>query len=79
MAERITPCCVIVLYYTVQVSFDLSLARGLDYYTGLIFEAVLTGQCSCSKLIPLNLNFQREKILWINFTKLFSFSEETHF
>jgi len=24
-------------------SFDLSLARGLDYYTGLIFEAVLEG------------------------------------
>jgi histidyl-tRNA synthetase len=24
------------------VSFDLSLARGLDYYTGLIYEAVLT-------------------------------------
>lgn len=26
-----------------QVSFDLSLARGLDYYTGVIYEAVLTG------------------------------------
>jgi len=25
-----------------NVSFDLSLARGLDYYTGVIFEAVLT-------------------------------------
>lgn len=25
----------------VQVDFDLSLARGLDYYTGAIFEAVL--------------------------------------
>ena len=24
-----------------NVSFDLSLARGLDYYTGAIFEAVL--------------------------------------
>ena len=24
-------------------SFDLSLARGLDYYTGLIYEAVLEG------------------------------------
>ena len=24
-----------------QVSFDLSLARGLDYYTGAIYEAVL--------------------------------------
>ncbi len=26
-----------------NISFDLSLARGLDYYTGIIFEAVLTG------------------------------------
>lgn len=24
-----------------QVSFDLSLARGLDYYTGVIYEAIL--------------------------------------
>jgi len=27
-----------------QISFDLSLARGLDYYTGVIFEAVLLQQ-----------------------------------
>ena len=26
-----------------HVSFDLSLARGLDYYTGIIYEAVLPG------------------------------------
>lgn len=26
-----------------KVSFDLSLARGLDYYTGVIYEAILTG------------------------------------
>ena len=26
-----------------HVHFDLSLARGLDYYTGMIFEAVLGG------------------------------------
>lgn len=26
-----------------QISFDLSLARGLDYYTGVIYEAVLKG------------------------------------
>lgn len=26
-----------------KVSFDLSLARGLDYYTGIIYEAVLAG------------------------------------
>ena len=25
-----------------KVAFDLSLARGLDYYTGLIYEIVLT-------------------------------------
>ena len=28
---------------THNITFDLSLARGLDYYTGLIYEAVLTG------------------------------------
>lgn len=28
---------------TQNVSFDLSLARGLDYYTGIIYEAVLQG------------------------------------
>ena len=27
-----------------KVSFDLSLARGLDYYTGVIYEAVLKGK-----------------------------------
>merc|ERR1712010_332841 len=27
-----------------SVSFDLSLARGLDYYTGVIYEAVLGGE-----------------------------------
>eukprot|EP01132_Coremiostelium_polycephalum_P010275 gene10275-12603_t len=27
-----------------NISFDLSLARGLDYYTGIIYEAVLTQQ-----------------------------------
>lgn len=26
-----------------KVSFDMSLARGLDYYTGIIYEAVLLG------------------------------------
>ncbi len=35
--------CVIKLHVYTQVSFDLSLARGLDYYTGVIFEAILTG------------------------------------
>ena len=26
-----------------RVKFDMSLARGLDYYTGIIYEAVLLG------------------------------------
>ena len=29
------------VFFNIQVSFDLSLARGLDYYTGMVFEAVL--------------------------------------
>ena len=37
-----------------QVSFDMSLARGLDYYTGVIYEAVLKGKfcldiCPCGR------------------------------
>lgn len=28
---------------TSKMSFDLSLARGLDYYTGIIYEAVVSG------------------------------------
>jgi len=31
------------LYDISEVIFDLSLARGLDYYTGVIYEGVLTG------------------------------------
>lgn len=31
------------VYNVTKVSFDLSLARGLDYYTGLIFEGQLKG------------------------------------
>lgn len=27
-----------------RLSFDLSLARGLDYYTGIIYEAILVGK-----------------------------------
>lgn len=27
-----------------EIVFDLSLARGLDYYTGVIYEAVLKGK-----------------------------------
>jgi histidyl-tRNA synthetase len=32
-----------------HVSFDLSLARGLDYYTGLIYEVVTDGSAPTSK------------------------------
>lgn len=30
-----------------EIIFDLSLARGLDYYTGVIYEAVLKGIFYC--------------------------------
>lgn len=40
-----------ILNVTEKVSFDLSLARGLDYYTGIIFEAVLTGKTFVPTLI----------------------------
>eukprot|EP00730_Choanoeca_flexa_P019786 TRINITY_DN9676_c0_g1_i3.p1 TRINITY_DN9676_c0_g1~~TRINITY_DN9676_c0_g1_i3.p1 ORF type:complete len:609 (+),score=186.08 TRINITY_DN9676_c0_g1_i3:43-1869(+) len=33
-----------VMGVTHRVSFDCSLARGLDYYTGVIYEAVFTGK-----------------------------------
>lgn len=33
-----------ILQVTDKIIFDLSLARGLDYYTGVIFEATLTGK-----------------------------------
>lgn len=44
-----------------QVSFDLSLARGLDYYTGVIYEAVLLSECTkfllnVSVFTSVNLN-----------------------
>lgn len=32
-----------------KVSFDLSLARGLDYYTGIIYEAILLGESNSKK------------------------------
>lgn len=35
---------------TDKVTFDLSLARGLDYYTGVIFEAILIGELSMLKM-----------------------------
>jgi histidyl-tRNA synthetase len=42
-----------------NVTFDLSLARGLDYYTGVIFEAVLTGKKFHSRLL-LRLKMYRK-------------------
>lgn len=39
--EHLEKLNVVVVF---QVSFDLSLARGLDYYTGVIYEAILTGE-----------------------------------
>lgn len=35
-----------IFQVTDRIIFDLSLARGLDYYTGVIFEATLTGKFS---------------------------------
>lgn len=35
---------------TRRVRFDMSLARGLDYYTGIIYEAVLLGQTAGSEV-----------------------------
>lgn len=32
------------LFGLTKVVFDMSLARGLDYYTGVIYEAVLLGK-----------------------------------
>ncbi|XP_077165709.1 histidine--tRNA ligase, cytoplasmic-like [Paroedura picta] len=39
-----------------QVSLDLSLARGLDYYSGLIYEAFLLDQPSGGHKKPLHVN-----------------------
>jgi histidyl-tRNA synthetase len=38
-----------------NVSFDLSLARGLDYYTGVIYEAVLCGDSVDDKGEPITV------------------------
>jgi len=38
-----------------NVSFDLSLARGLDYYTGVIYEAVLCGDSVDEKGEPITV------------------------
>lgn len=40
-----------ILGLTKSILIDLSLARGLDYYTGVIFEAVLKGTIRRRKII----------------------------
>lgn len=40
-----------------RVRFDLSLARGLDYYTGVIYEAVLTGRSHSIAVLQTVLRF----------------------
>jgi histidyl-tRNA synthetase len=42
-----------------QVNFDLSLARGLDYYTGIIYEAVLLGEWReiCTVCVGVTISF----------------------
>lgn len=47
-----------------QILFDLSLARGLDYYTGVIYEAVLKGKQSPYN--PCNKNPSPEQMHFIN-------------
>ncbi len=42
-----------------QVSFDLSLARGLDYYTGVIYEAILIGNTLLSYTVVITVLFSR--------------------
>jgi len=37
-----------------RVSFDLSLARGLDYYTGVIYEGVLKGESAAVASLELH-------------------------
>lgn len=35
-----------------RVSFDLSLARGLDYYTGVIYEAIVNDSTTMLSMLP---------------------------
>ncbi len=41
--ERITKVCSLCDAYEVEYSIDLSIVRGLDYYTGIVFEAYAEG------------------------------------
>ncbi|CAM2114315.1 unnamed protein product [Caretta caretta] len=38
-----------------KISFDLSLARGLDYYTGVIYEAILLQPRNAHKEEPVSV------------------------
>lgn len=40
-----------------RVKFDMSLARGLDYYTGIIYEAILTSMSRSTETYTLFSNF----------------------
>ena len=61
-----------------QVSFDLSLARGLDYYTGVIYEAVLQGIIIASLLCSVytrNIRKVKHKyIIKIKFMQVYDYS-----
>ena len=38
-----------------QVLFDMSLARGLDYYTGVIYEGILKGAHATESLVSVSI------------------------
>lgn len=48
-------CLGLTIALSPQISFDLSLARGLDYYTGVIYEAVLLQTPAQAEEEPLNV------------------------
>ncbi|KNE68393.1 hypothetical protein AMAG_13049 [Allomyces macrogynus ATCC 38327] len=50
-----------VLGVTDKISFDLSLARGLDYYTGLIYEAILLDELTTAQILAAKAD--KEKAL----------------
>ena len=44
--DKVSTCQIIPISFlnsSMQISFDLSPARGLDYYTGIIYEAIVEG------------------------------------
>jgi len=44
-----------------KVVFDMSLARGLDYYTGVIYEAILTGEPTAISPAPAEKEKKKSK------------------